>query len=214
VVEILPTNSTNDASAIVLMFDFLTMRKGGISMEVHKTMVFPCTGLRKDPLRPCNTIIAIVTDMGPSAFRCPVCNTIYVVDPLQEGSFETEGSGFGVMEEVDGHRIETFRGERTQIMQTNPWEAEKFYLAKVGNLENVFVADVHSPPGAGWNYIAPQQQTTSLPAMPSETTEFTQAQKGDRRYFGMTVVQIGILIVLGLAVCCVGSVAIYMLFGS
>jgi hypothetical protein len=35
-----------------------------------------------------------------------------------------------------------------------------------------------------------------------------------RRYFGMTVVQIGILIALGLAACFVGSVAIYMLFGS
>lgn len=55
---------------------------------------------------------------------------------------------------------------------------------------------------------------TSLPVMPS-TTEFTQAQKSDRRFFGMTVVQIvGILIAFSLVVCCVGSVAIYMLFGS
>ena len=182
-------------------------------MEVHNTVFIPCTGLRPNPPRLCNTTIAIAIDMGPSAFRCPVCNTIYVVDPLQEGDFETEGTGFGVMEEIDGHRIEIFQGERAQIIQTNPWEAEKFYLAKVGNLENVFVANVYSAPATGWDHAVPQQKT-SLPVMPS-TPQFTQTQKSDRRYLGMTIVQIvGILIAFSLAVCCVGSVAIYILFGS
>ena len=125
-------------------------------MEVHDTAFFPCNGLRQNPLRLCDTVISIAVDMGPSAFRCPVCSTIYVVDPLQEGDFETEEAGFGVMES-HGHRIEIFQGERVQIIQTNPWEAEKFCLAKVGHLENVFAANVLSPPGAGWNYIAPKQ---------------------------------------------------------
>jgi len=145
-------------------------------METHRGMIIPCGGFRQDPPRICDTLIAIALDMGPSAFRCPVCNTIYIVDPLQQGSLETEGVGFGVME-IEGHRVEMFADEKEKAVRANLWEAEEFYSAKVGELENVYVAEVCSAPGVGWDHnTAPQQ-------MAGRGIEFLRAQASSNAPF-------------------------------
>jgi len=63
-------------------------------MEEHRMIFLPCRSLRQDPPSLCNTVLGIALDMGPAAFCYPVCNAIYIVGPLQQGSIETEGMGF------------------------------------------------------------------------------------------------------------------------
>jgi hypothetical protein len=81
-------------------------------------------------------MITIPLDMGPSSFRCPICDTLYIIDPLQEGSLET---GFSVTE-VEGHRLEKLSGEIAQSIVARRSEAEKFFSMKIGGLERAYVA--------------------------------------------------------------------------
>ena len=114
-------------------------------MEKHRIVIIPCFGSPElpPPHGLCNSTIAIALGMGPTAFRCPACNVIYVVDPLRRSTLEIPSIGFSAFE-IDGHWIETFSGERAEAIRSNMHEATKFYTAKVGGLENVYVATLVS----------------------------------------------------------------------
>lgn len=152
-----------------------SVRKGN-SMKTHRAMIVPCFGLRKDLCGKCETLITVALDMGTSAFRCPVCNTIYVVDPLQEGSFDTEGIGFSATE-IDGHRVEIYTGNRVQDIRANKNLAMFFYLDKVGGLGEVYTADVLSEPGAAWGQNVASQEVLQAPVPISRKTKHKRKTK-------------------------------------
>ena len=110
-------------------------------MDIHDVFTFPCLH--------CNTIISITMDMGPAAFRCPECNVIYVVDPIEQSSLRVPSLDFSAMD-LSGHRVEVYSGRRAEVIRTDKVEATRFYTSKVGALSNVYVAPRHSSPGQGW----------------------------------------------------------------
>ena len=111
-------------------------------MDIHDVFIFPCVD--------CNTIIAITLDMGPAAFRCPVCNIIYVVDPIEQSPLRVPSLDFSAMD-LSGHRIEVYSGRRAEAIRRDKVEATRFYTNKVGGLSNVYVAALHSSPRQGWS---------------------------------------------------------------
>ncbi len=120
-------------------------RKKKNDEEKYHVFILPCVGFRSNPPRPCNTLIGIALDMGPAMFLCPVCNGTYVVDPLTEGTMESEEAGFGAME-IEGHRVELFEGEGAVVQRIiSDYQAKQaFYVAKVGSSENVYMAHAFS----------------------------------------------------------------------
>jgi hypothetical protein len=175
-------------------------------METHHSIITPCFGWYRSADNQCNTLIAIALDMGTSAFRCPACNTIYVVDPFKPEKCDADLSGFTTMQ-VEGHRIEIFRGEKAQRIRSDISHALRFYTPKIGGLENVFVTTTLSKPGAGTEFFSklPAQAGTDAQnfsltsaSRSNGTRQPNQTAKTGHGYLGMTRKQLAILILLGL----------------
>ena len=119
-------------------------------LQRHNMFLFPCIGLRQDPPGLCNTLIGIALDMGPATFLCPVCKTLYVVDPIKQDETDALplGEGVTVMERHDGHRVEIFGSKAVRAMRGD-WDGRyrTFMLEKVGSLERNFNAVTLSAPG-------------------------------------------------------------------
>lgn len=126
------------------------MRRDQESAQTHKTMLFECLGRHDGGLRFCETLIGIVLDMGPATFRCPVCDTLYVVDPLredEESALGEKGDGMAVVE-MDGHRIEVYGSKVVHGMEESGGaEYLLFTVEKVGSLDRAFEATRYSAPG-------------------------------------------------------------------
>lgn len=112
--------------------------------------MLPCLGVRQDPSALCGTLIGIAVNIGPAAFRCPVCNSIYILDPVAPNptSIEVEGHL-----EVEGHQIEICGGKILPVVQSNSLELESFVVMKVGDLKHVYRAPVYSDPGQGFEFF-------------------------------------------------------------
>jgi hypothetical protein len=121
---------------------------GETPMERHHAAIIPCLGLRLHPRGPCNTLIGIALDIGPSAWRCPVCSTVYIVDPIEQGGCADLGSA-----EIQGHKVEILPAEKARAIRDDSWEFNSFYSLKVGSPKKVFVAEVYSEPGAGLDLL-------------------------------------------------------------
>jgi len=109
-------------------------------------------GWLPDPPYTCEVLVRIPLDRGTSAFRCPSCNAIHVVDPLHAGAldFEMDGSMLANVE-YGGHQVETFSGPIAQRVRASTGqrggEARRFYKAKVGTPREAPVAEAYlSPP--------------------------------------------------------------------
>lgn len=117
-------------------------------MERHFGISLPCRGFRPSG-EVCGTQILIALDVGPSAFRCPVCDTIYVVDPLQAGSPLADQDSLICMEfpgGVQGHTVEIFTGELVHMIHDSYDHAAEFYLPKLGTMQSTYVAQANLGP--------------------------------------------------------------------
>lgn len=98
----------------------------------------------------CNTMIGIVINWGTLSFRCPTCNRVYIVNPLNKANSKIEQ--YATFWETNGVKIQIFPGEVLPTFKNNYKDAENFFLAKVGNLDKVLVAEVTSIPGEGFEF--------------------------------------------------------------
>jgi len=121
-------------------------------METQNVMLTPCMGWLPNPPHMCEVLVRIPLEGGTSAFCCPSCNAIHVVDPLQAGALDLrmDGSMLAILE-YGGHQIETFSGPIAQRVRASTGqrggEANQFYRAKVGTPRQVHVAEAYvSPP--------------------------------------------------------------------
>ena len=176
-------------------------------------MTMPCAGMiGRSPLpRMCSTLVALPLDMGPSSFRCPVCKTMYVIDPLVVTDLATARKDFSVMES-DGHRIEIFhgRGKIAQRTHSDYAFARSFFTPKIGSTDNAYIAEVRSPPGMGHQILSEfggAHQGTGLYSPPNVS------QAGGKRSRAATWSRIALFLILILA-CVVAGVAIFMALGS
>jgi hypothetical protein len=115
-------------------------------MGIHRGIVIQCNGLRPSSSDRCGVPIMIALDMGPSAFRCPVCDTIYIVDSLQSGSPITEENFVSVTMEMEGHRVEMYTGPQVHTIRHNAEKAKQFYMPKIGAIEKAYVAQAYLDP--------------------------------------------------------------------
>lgn len=111
--------------------------------EVHNIIVFKCFGMHDGQLAFCQTLISIALDLAPATFRCPVCDTLYVVDPLREdegSALGEEGDGMAVVE-MEGHRVEVYGSKVVHRMEeSGGGEYLLFTVEKVGSLDRAFEA--------------------------------------------------------------------------
>lgn len=128
------------------IFDFFKPKKKQRTRELHQSVIMPCVGIRRDVGQLCNTAIRIITDIGPAAFRCPICGAIYIVDPICKTEQQTESMCGST--EIGGHRIEICISEHMKKMQANDQEYQKFLLDKVGKAK-AYRAETLSSPGEG-----------------------------------------------------------------
>jgi hypothetical protein len=84
----------------------------------------------------CDALIAIAQDMGPSAFRCPACRGVYMVDSREATHLQRPD---GEME-IGGKRLEMYYGHTVQRLEMDgTWES--LLQAKVGSIFHLYMAD-------------------------------------------------------------------------
>jgi hypothetical protein len=152
-------------------------------------------------------LIGLVFDVGPSAFRCPICKTLYIIDPLTESDIATEGADFSVAE-LEGHRVEIYYGKGKIAQQTHAdyQVAWSFFTPKIGNIENAYIAGTYSEPGKGTELLS-QLAGTSQGAQPKSAP--SSSLQGRKRLLSRTSTRIVLLLILLLA-CVAATIAIYV----
>ncbi|MCB0207989.1 MAG: hypothetical protein KDJ52_01590 [Anaerolineae bacterium] len=106
-------------------------------ITLSQTLFMPC----------CNdhTFIGIAVNWGSLSFRCPMCSSVYIINPLSKATPKIEK--FGASNIFEGITIQNFPAEILPTFKTNYTDAKEFYLAKVGSLDKVLVAEVVPQPG-------------------------------------------------------------------
>ena len=179
--------------------------------ERHQMFFFPCIGSRQRLSGPCHTLIGIALDMGSSAFRCPECKSLYIIDPLEEGDSGSSPIDFSVTE-IQGHRVELYRGRGDIAQRTlsDLYFARSFHRRKIGSLANAYIADTYSDPGAGPQVMG--QMLGGDQGAPS-TVASHGPPKGRK---GLLAASSGrwVLVLAIALVCLAAAVAIYIALGS
>lgn len=182
-------------------------------LEMHHSMTMPCTGMvGRGPLpRMCQTLVVLPLDMGPSSFRCPVCKTMYIIDPLVVTDLATARQDFSVME-AEGHRIEIFfgRGEIAQRTHSDYEFAWSFLTPKIGSIDNAYIAEMRSPPGMGHEVLS---QFGGVSQGPGSHFPPSVTQASSKRSQAPTWSRIALFLILILA-CVAAGTAIFMALGS
>lgn len=109
-----------------------------IVLSHPKEQVLGCMGHSGSTGSFCHTLIGIRLDIGPAAFRCPACGCYYIVDPLTAGEASLE---------IEGHHIEVLQPEPNTSSEDA--SIRGLVIAKIGDPERIYSANVHSRPGGG-----------------------------------------------------------------
>ena len=107
-------------------------------MEEHNNLMWRCPmpQYANDQWTMCDALIAITRDMGPSAFRCPTCRGVYMVDSREVPYLQRPD---GEME-IDGKRLEMYYSYTVQRLEMDgTWE--DLLQAKVGSIFHLYMAD-------------------------------------------------------------------------
>lgn len=132
--------------------------------EQTDVLIKPCLCLRPDK-QLCNTLIGITIGTVPLACVCPVCKSLYIVDPLHPQDLKMEGFGFM---EHNGHRIEMYSGSSLRLIRDDL----KGFFASQG-IRKLYEAQVYSEPGQGLTAI-------SALGAPPQNAESHDVNKGDK----------------------------------
>lgn len=106
-----------------------------------------CVGSRTSTTR-CQTQLQMMLGYECCSYQCPICDTIYLVNPLKADFWRGEEGlvRATLPSSTFGHTVEVWTGPRVHSIRRDYSEAERFLIPVIGSLDRAYTAPAFVSP--------------------------------------------------------------------